>query len=109
LAELGDRRPPAALRYLKDLWSGNLPLARVFWTDMLVVGTLVNVVAMVVALLTFAAGIPVAVGVVIHFAPIPYNILLFMGVWQSASRDASTWSWPAQIVAALWFIAAFVV
>jgi hypothetical protein len=99
----------AAIGYVRSLWSGVLPLSRVFWIDMLAVGTLVNFVAMVIALLTFVAGVPVAVGVVIHFAPIPYNILLLMGVWQSAAREASQWSWPAQIMAVLWFIGAFVI
>jgi hypothetical protein len=104
-----DASRPAALRYVQDIWTGSLPLSRIFWTDMLAIGTLVNVAMTVVALLTFVAGLPVAVGVIIHFLPIPFNGLLFMGVWQSASRDASPWSWPAQIVAALWFIGTFVV
>jgi len=95
--------------YIRKLWRGELPLARVFWTDMVAIGTLVNILAMVAALLLFVSGAPITLGVVVHFSPIPYNLLLFFAVWQAASREATQWSFAAQVGALIWFIAAFVI
>jgi hypothetical protein len=94
-----------AVNYVRSFWRGERPLGRVFWTDMILVGSLVNILATVAAMLLFVSGVPIAAGVAVHFAPVPYNILLFFGVWQSAARQPSTWSYPAQVVALLWLIA----
>ena len=103
----GGERPgllaPAA-SYVGSLWRGEAPLVRAFWTDMLVVGSLVNIFATAAAMLFFVAGALIAVGVIVHFAPVPYNILLFLGVWQSAARAASRWSFPAQAAAVVWLV-----
>jgi hypothetical protein len=95
--------------YVTGLWRGDLSLGRVFWTDMLIIGTVVNIAAMIAALLLFVSGAPIAFGVVVHFAPVPYNLLLLLGVWHAAQREASDWSFAAQAVAVVWFIAMFVV
>lgn len=97
------------IAYVLSLWRGELPLARVFWIDMLAIGSLVNIVATIGAVLLFAAGAPIALGVAVHFAPLPYNILLFLAVWQSAAREASDWSFPAQAAALIWLVAALVI
>jgi hypothetical protein len=102
------RRNPAVV-YIRRLWLGELPLSRVFWTDMLVIGTVVNIAAGIAAMLLFVSGAPIAIGVAVHFAPLPYNLLLFFAVWQAASREASGWSFPAQVGAFLWFFVAFVI
>ena len=47
-------------------------------------------------MLLFVSGAPIAVGVFVHFAPLPYNILLFLAVWRSAARETSIWSFAAQ-------------
>ena len=93
-----------AVAYVRSLWRGELPLARVFWTDMIVIGSLVNILATVAAMLLFVSGAPIALGVIVHFAPVPYNVLLFLAVWQSAARQPSGWSFPAQAGALVWLI-----
>jgi hypothetical protein len=95
--------------YVRSLWRGELSLARVFWTDMILVGSLVNIVSTIAALILFVSGAPIALGVFAHFAPLPYNILLFLAVWQSAARETSDWSFPAQAAALVWLIAAIVI
>lgn len=90
--------------YVRSLWRGERPLARVFWSDMIVVGSLVNILATAAAMLLFVAGAPIAFGVAVHFAPIAYNVLLFLAVWQSAARQPSLWSFPAQAAALVWLI-----
>ena len=76
---------------------------------MLLAGTLANIAGSALALLSFAAGLPAAVGVALHFAPLPYNILLLFAVWRGAQRSASSLAWTAQPIAILWFLAVLVV
>jgi hypothetical protein len=94
--------------YVRSLWRGELPLARVFWTDMILIGTLVNILATAAAMLLFVSGAPITLGVIVHFVPVPYNVLLFLGVWQSAARQPFFWSFPAQATALVWLIAVIV-
>jgi hypothetical protein len=91
--------------WVRQLWCGELPLARVFWTDMLAVGTCVNVATLLAAMLMFGLGAPPALAVLTFISPLPYNILLVTGLWRSAARARSEWSTAAQAVAAIWLIA----
>ena len=96
-------------RYFVQLWRGELPLSRVFWTDMLVVGTIVNIVMMVAAILLFLGGMPAWLGFAVHLLPIPYNILLFMGVGRSADAEHPQLAWLARAAAGAWFLVMLVV
>jgi hypothetical protein len=99
----------AAFRYVRRLWSGDLPLSRVFWIDMFLVGTLVNLLSLIAAIVLFAGNAPLGWGVAAFLAHIPYSLLLFTGVWRSAARAKSEWSSVAQAAALAWLIAAFVI
>jgi hypothetical protein len=103
--------PPAGspIGYLKQLWRAEIPLSRVFWQDMVLVGTFVNLAAMGVAFLAVALGASTAIGIAIHLAPVPYNILLVASVWQRAGVESSAWSSLAKVGAVAWLLIAFVV
>jgi hypothetical protein len=101
-------RGPWPVRYARQLWNGDLPLSRVFWTDMLVVGTLVDVATLVGTMLLFAGDAPLAYGLIMFLIHIPYSVLLFIGVWRSAARERSRWSLPAQILAGIWLLAVLI-
>ena len=106
-----DRRPPgnANLNYLKRLWRAEAPLARVFWCDMAVIGTLVNVAAIVLAVLVIALGASTGAGIAIFAAPMPYNIFLVAAVWRRADRETTEWAWPARIGSLAWLLLAFLI
>jgi len=57
-----------------------VPLRRVFWLDMLGVGTAVNVLATFAALIAASQGAPSWLAVAIHLAPMPYNLFLLAAV-----------------------------
>jgi hypothetical protein len=99
----------ALTTYFRRLWQGELPLPRVFWTDMLVIGTLVNVATLLLAVLLFGVDAPLVYGVVLFLVHIPYSIAVFIGVWRSAAREKSRWGPPAQVAAVIWLIAALVI
>ena len=100
---------PVVIGYVRRLWTGELPLARVFWIDMLFVGTLINFVTLLAAILLFAGKERPGMAVAIFLLHIPYNILVFTGVWRSAAREAAEQRWFARSVAAIWFVAGFLI
>lgn len=76
------------VRQLRDLWEGNLPLHEVLWTWGLFRGLLINMGCTLVALwiwLGYDAGPVAAVALVIHFLPVPYNVVFAVGAWRSAA------------------------
>ena len=96
------------MSYFRKLWRGELPLARVFWNDMLVVGTLVNILFLLAAVLLFVAGAP-WLGFAVHLLPIPYNFVVATGVSRSAEREPPEWRWLARAIAVFWFIACILI
>jgi hypothetical protein len=104
---------PSAARnpigYFGELWRAEIPLSRVFWQDMILIGTLVNLVAMGLGFLSIALGASTATGIAIFLAPVPYNILLVASVWRRAGVERTDWGWLARIGALAWLLFAFVV
>lgn len=118
MAETPVAAPEAAARrsfarqlagYFRSLWRGEFPLARVFWTDMIIIGSMVNLLVSAAAMLLFVSGVPILFGVIVHFAPVPYNVVLFLAVWQAAAREMSVWSFAAQVAGLIWLITAIVI
>ncbi len=93
-------KPTTSGNFFSRRWYGQLPLAVLLWRDMLGVGTLINVLATVLALAVMVQGAHPAVAVALHFAPLPYNVFLFAAVWRSPHRD-----FPASAIAAGWLAA----
>jgi hypothetical protein len=97
-------KPPAPGNFFARRWHGQVPLATLLWRDMLGVGTLINIVATVLALAVMVQGAPPAVAVALHFAPLPYNVFLFAAVWRSPHRDFVTGAIAAGWLAAVTLI-----
>jgi hypothetical protein len=55
---------------------------------MLAAGTLINLLASFAALMLASQGAPLAVAVVVHFAPLPYNLFLFLALWRLPGRPS---------------------
>lgn len=87
-------------RYLR----GEVSLGRVFWFDMLLVGTIVNALTSAAALIAYAVELPGWLALAIFLAPFPYNMALCLFVWRSATRKPSGWSDMARGGAVLWLL-----
>lgn len=78
-------------------WSGRVPLAQLLWRDMIGVGTLINLVATLLALIAVTQDAPAVLAAGLHFAPLPYNLFLFGALWRTPGRNefalglATTW------------------
>ena len=71
-----------------------------FWRDMLIVGTMVNLYASLVAMLMVAQGVAAQWALLVHLAPLPYNIFLLSAVWRSHQSRL-----PATLAATAWLVA----
>jgi hypothetical protein len=68
-------------------WYGEVPLAALLWRDMFGVGTMVNLIATILALAAIIQGAHAGLAVALHFAPIPYNLFLFAVIWRAPDRN----------------------
>lgn len=80
-------RTPAAGNFFSRRWRGQVPVRRLFWRDMLLVGSLVNLVFTFVALMAAAQGAGAGMAALLHFAPLPYNLFLFAALQRSPQRS----------------------
>ncbi len=71
---------------LEELWNGRVALAPAFWSYAIGYGTLFNLVATGAAFTIIVLGWPAIFAVVLHFLPIPYNLVMVVAVWRSAAR-----------------------
>lgn len=90
-------------------WMAEVPLERLFWHDMIVVGTVVNIAATLASLGLLAAKAPLYVALAVHFGPTPYNVFLAFAVWRTAERRGGWAGFFCQTVSLLWLIAAIVI
>lgn len=74
--------------FLRQRWRGQVPLPRLFWRDMLIVGTALNLLFSFMALMSVALGLPMAWAVMLHFAPTPWNVFLVLALWRTTGATA---------------------
>lgn len=63
-------------------------MAQLFWRDILTIGSAINLVVTVLAMILLVQGVHPAVAVGLHFAPMPYNIFLCAALWRHPERTA---------------------
>lgn len=85
-------------------WRAQVPVRRLLWWDMLGVGTLVNLAVSLLALALVVGGAPTVLAVLLHFAPLPYNLFLFRALYRAPARTG-----PAVLVGFLWLLVVTVV
>lgn len=82
----GGARCCGAMRELLRLWSGEMPLARAFWTYAALGGVVVNFATSVLFLALLSADWPLTALVAGYGVSVPYNIVAAVGVWRAAGR-----------------------
>ena len=94
-------KPPGS-GFFASRWVGQVSLPLLFWRDMIGVASLINLAASVGALIAMASGLPPVWAVVMHFAPLPYNLFLVWAVWRHEQASST-----AKLAALVWFLIAF--
>ena len=90
-------------------WQGLVPLDRLFWHDMIVVGTAISIASSVAALILLGLKQPLALVLAVHFSPVPYNIFLTLAVWRIAEKAGGAKASAMMLGSALWLILVVVV
>jgi hypothetical protein len=85
-------------------WRRAVPMGLLFWRDMIVVGSMLNVAAALAGLMAlgFKAELPVALA--IFHAPLPYNIFLVAAVWRTADGADAGRASAARLGAVAWLV-----
>ncbi|TPI17337.1 hypothetical protein [Mesorhizobium sp. B4-1-1] len=95
--------------FLRSRWRGEAPLDRLFWRDMLLVGTIVSIASSALALVLLGLKLPLWLVLAVHFLPVPYNIFLTVAVWRTAEKVGGFKAQLAMLGSALWLIATAIV
>lgn len=74
--------------FVRLRWRGQVPLRTLFWRDMLIYGTTLNLLVSFAALMSAALGLPGAWAVVVHFAPTPWNAFLVTALWRTPGASS---------------------
>ena len=84
----GDLCYAAAMKKLRALWSGDLPLGEAFWTWAVVIGLPLNLATSLAFLTLMTADQPWAALFAGYVLSVPYNLVAVVGVWRSAGRHS---------------------
>ena len=63
-------------------WHSEAPWQRLFWRDMLAVGSVINLFTGFAALMLFSQDQPMEAVLAVHFSPLPYNAFLLASLWR---------------------------
>lgn len=77
---------PQTANFYGERWRGQVPLSQLFWRDMLIVGSVINLFTGFIALMIAAQGSELWVAATVHFATLPYNVFLVLAVWRTPQR-----------------------
>jgi hypothetical protein len=84
---------PGPAGFFRSRWRGEVPQRVLFWRDMVLVGTLINLLFTGVALAVAASGGSMALAAGLHFSPLPYNAFLVAAVWRLTG--SAVWRWAS--------------
>lgn len=82
-----------AINHVVRLWRGELTLEVAFWNWAVLGGLFVNLVSSALFLLLLLSDQLIAALIIGYGFSLPYNILVFVGVWRSADRYTGDQRW----------------
>jgi hypothetical protein len=90
------------------LWRGDVGMARVFWEYAIAFGTLANLITTGLAFAAYLMSGSALLATLIFLLPLPYNVLIVVSVWRSASRYAGRpmWATLARVGVIAWAVIA---
>ncbi|AZO50503.1 MAG: hypothetical protein EOS58_08430 [Mesorhizobium sp.] len=94
--------------FFRSRWQGRVPLDRLFWRDMVLVGTAINIASSVLALILLGLKLPLWLVLAVHFTLVPYNLFLTFAVWRTAEKSGGGKASLMMLGSALWLIATVV-
>jgi hypothetical protein len=78
--------------FLVSRWRREVTQGVLFWRDLVLVGTLINVMFTMVALIIAATSKNMALAAAVHFTPLPYNLFLVAALWRLPAAGVFRWA-----------------
>jgi hypothetical protein len=96
----------APLAFFVRRWRRQVPLGLLFWRDMVVVGTALNLATAFAGLMALGFKADLAVAILIFHAPLPYNFFIVGAIWRTADLADRAKASSARLGALAWLVAA---
>lgn len=93
------------MKWAGRLWRGEMPLKSAFWDYAILYGVPLNLLSTFVFLLLSSQDAHPALGLAVNVLPLPYNLLVLVGVWRSAAhyQGPAHWIDVARGAVVVWF------
>ena len=99
---------PGPFAFFVRRWRRQVPLGLLFWRDMVIVGSALNLAAAFAGLMALGFKAELAVAMLVFHAPLPYNIFIVAAIWRTADLADVAKASSARLGAVLWLVAATV-
>lgn len=106
---VGEAGGAGPLAFFTRRWRRQAPLGLLFWRDMVVVGSALNLAAAFAGLMALGFKADLVVAIAIYHAPLPYNLFLFGAVWRTAELADTARASSARLGAAGWLVATMII
>jgi hypothetical protein len=107
LMEVTRRSGPFA--FFVRRWGRRVPLGLLFWRDMIVIGSALNLAAAFAGLMALGFKADLLVAMLIFHAPLPYNFFIVGAIWRTADLADAAKASSARLGAVAWLVAATVI
>jgi hypothetical protein len=74
--------------FITQRWQGRIGWRTLFWRDLLMVGTGLNLLMTGTALALLSRDVPAQWALLVHLLPLPYNLLIVSSIWSAPQRPA---------------------
>lgn len=81
-----------ARKLVRDLWAGDVPLAKAFWEYAVLYAILLNALTTMGSFALWSQGW-MASGLIVHLLPVPYAALCYVAVWRAAGKYPGDRKW----------------
>jgi hypothetical protein len=97
------------LSFFVRRWRRQVPLGLLFWRDMIIVGSALNLAAAFAGLMALGFKADLLVAMLVFHAPLPYNFFLFGAIWRTADLADTAKASSARLGALAWLVAATII
>lgn len=72
--------------FITQRWQGHVDWRTLFWRDLLLIGTSLNLLMTGLALALLSRDAPIQWVLFAHLLPLPYNLLIVSSIWSASRR-----------------------
>ena len=93
------------LAFFVRRWRRQAPLGLLFWRDMIVIGSALNLAFAFAGLMALGFKADLLIAILVFHAPLPYNFFIVGAIWRTADLVDAARASSARFGAVLWLVA----